>query len=144
MKEMKMTKQEVKEESKSSDGDPLIKSRIRKIQYQMARRRMISEVPKADVVITNPTHFAVALKYDMNNDAAPKVIAKGMDEIAFRIKEVAIKNNIPLHEDKVLARALYKLCDVGDRIPPDLFKAVAKILAYIFKLKSQKKKRQII
>jgi len=144
MKDMKMSKQEVKEESKSTEGDPLIKSRIRKIQYQMARRRMINEVPKADVVITNPTHFAVALKYDINNDPAPKVVAKGMDEVAFRIKEIAIKNNIPLHEDKILARALYKLCDVGDRIPQDLFKAVAKILAYIYKIKSQKKKKQII
>jgi len=144
MKDMKMTKQEVKEETKSSEGDPLIKSRIRKIQYQMARRRMISEVPKADVVITNPTHFAVALKYDMNNDPAPKVIAKGMDEVAFRIKEIAIKHNIPVHEDKILARALYKLCDVGDRIPQDLFKAVAKILAYIYKIKTQKKKKQIV
>ena len=144
MKEMKMTKHEVKEESKSSDGDPLIKSRIRKIQYQMARARMISAVPKADVVITNPTHFAIALKYDLNNDSAPKVIAKGMDEVAFRIKEIALKNNIPLHEDKVLARALYKLCDVGDNIPQDLFKAVAKILAYVYKIKTHKKKKQII
>jgi flagellar biosynthetic protein FlhB len=144
MKDMKMTKQEVKEESKSSEGDPLIKSRIRKLQYQMARRRMISEVPKADVIITNPTHFAVAIKYDMQNDSAPKVVAKGVDELAFRIKSVALKNNIPVHEDKLLARALYKLCDVGDRIPQDLFKAVAKILAYIYKMKTQNKKKHII
>jgi flagellar biosynthetic protein FlhB len=144
MKDMKMTKREVKDESKSTEGDPLIKSRIRKIQYAIARNRMMKDVPKADVIITNPTHVAVALKYDMQKDAAPKVVAKGMDLVAFRIKELAKKNNVPIHEDRVLARALYNLCDIGDRIPPDLFKAVAKILAYIFQLKRQKQKKQIV
>ena len=143
-KEMMMTKQEVKEENKQSEGDPLVKSRIRRIQYMMAKNRMMQDIPKADVVITNPTHYAVALKYDMVNDSAPKVLAKGADDIAKRIKEVAVKNNIPLHEDVELARALYKYCEVGEFIPAKLFKAVAQILAYVYKLKTGKKRKQIV
>lgn len=143
-KEMMMTKQELKEENKQSEGDPLVKSRIRKIQYMMAKNRMMHDVPKADVVITNPTHFAVAVKYNMMKDRAPRVLAKGADEIAMKIKEIAIKNHIPLHEDVELARALYKYCNIGDQIPEKLFKAVAQILAYIFKLKNQKKKKSIV
>lgn len=140
-KDMMMTKQEVKEENKESEGSPETKSRIRKIQYSLARTRMMAEVPKADVVITNPTHYAIALKYNMQKDTAPKVLAKGVDETAQKIKAIAVKNNIPLHEDRELARALYKLCDPGDFIPEDLFKAVAKILAFVFNLKNEKKKR---
>ncbi len=139
-KEMMMTKQEVKEENKQSEGDPLIKSRIKRMQYQAAKNRMMGDVPKADVVITNPTHYAIAIKYDMDKDSAPRVLAKGVDSLAQRIKEVAVKNNVPLHEDRQLARALYKLCDVGDQIPQTLFKAVAQILAYIFQLKNYRKK----
>lgn len=142
--EMMMTKQEVKEEMKQSEGDPQIKGKIKSMQIKAARARMMKDIPKADVVITNPTHFAVALKYDMNSDAAPKVLAKGMDELAQRIKKVAVENGVPLHEDIELARALYKVCEVGDQIPANLFKAVAQILAYIYKLKNDKKKRSIV
>ncbi|MFA6026731.1 MAG: flagellar biosynthesis protein FlhB [Ignavibacteriaceae bacterium] len=139
-KDMMMTKHEVKEENKQSEGDPLIKSRIKRMQLQAARSRMMGDVPKADVIITNPTHYAIAIKYDLDKDSAPKVVAKGVDSLAQKIKEVAVKNNIPLHEDRELARALYKLCDIGDQIPQSLFKAVAQILAYIFQLKNYRKK----
>ena len=142
-KEMKMTKQEVKEESKQTEGDPLIKSKIKSIQYETARRRMMKDIPTADVVVTNPTHFAVAIKYEPEKHHAPKVVAKGMDQLAQRIKQIATENNVPLHEDVQLARALYKLCEVGDFIPEQLFQAVAKILAYIFNLKKTAKKRII-
>ncbi len=143
-KDMMMTKQEVKEEHKQTEGDPYIKSRIRKIQIQMAHSRMMKDVPTADVIITNPTHYAIALKYEMNKDSAPKVVAKGVDEIAVRIKEIALKNNIPQHEDRELARQLYKLCDVGDKIPAVFFQAVAQILAYVYQLKNNKAKTSII
>jgi flagellar biosynthetic protein FlhB len=139
-KQMMMTKTEVKEEYKQLEGDPQIKSRIRKQMLLSARSRMMKDIPTADVVITNPTHVAVALKYDMQKDAAPKVVAKGLDDLAQRIKKIAADNNVPLHEDVELARALYKACDVGDFIPAKLFKAVAQILAYLFQLKKTKKK----
>jgi flagellar biosynthetic protein FlhB len=139
-KDNMMTKQEVKEETKQTEGDPHIKSKIKGIQFSIARQRMMQEVPTADVVITNPTHFAIALKYDPLVNAAPTVIAKGVDEVAQRIKKIATENNIPLHEDRELARTLYKVCNIGDSIPEHLFKAVAKILAYIFQLKKSKKK----
>ncbi|MGE5441285.1 MAG: flagellar biosynthesis protein FlhB [Bacteroidota bacterium] len=142
--DMMMTKQEVKEEMRESDGNPEIKGKIRSIQMKQARARMMKELPKADVVITNPTHFAVALKYDLGKDSAPKVIAKGMDELAQKIKKVATENGVPLHEDIQLARALYKNCEIGDEIPAELFKAVAQILAYIFKVKNEKKKKSIV
>lgn len=138
-KDMMMTKQEVKEEMKQLEGDPTIKGRIRKMQMQAAQQRMMANLPTADVVITNPTHYAVALKYDMTKDSAPEVIAKGVDLLAQRIKKVAAEHNIPLHEDRELARALYKMCDVGDKIPPSLFKAVAQVLAYVYNLKKNKK-----
>lgn len=143
-KEMMMSKQEVKEEYKQSEGDPIIKSRIRRQMISMARKRMIKDVPTADVVVTNPTHFAVAIKYELDKDNAPKVVAKGMDELAQRIKKIATENNVPLYEDKELARALYKSVDVGEEIPTKLFKAVAQILAYIFQMKKLKKKRSIV
>lgn len=142
--EMMMTKQEVKEEYRQTEGDPFIKSKIKSVQMSMARRRMFKELPKADVVITNPTHFAVALKYEIGKEAAPKVIAKGMDELAQKIKKVAAEHNIPLHEDRELARALYKMCDIGEEIPAGLFKAVAQVLAYIFQLRDKKKKKSIV
>jgi flagellar biosynthesis protein FlhB len=143
-KEMMMTKEEVKEEYKQQEGDPIIKSRIRKQMLSMARKRMMKDVPKADVIITNPTHFAIALKYEMEKDSAPRVLAKGMDELAQRIKKIATENNVPLYEDKELARALYKTTEVGDLIPTKLFKAVAQILAYIYQMKKLKKKRSIV
>ncbi len=142
--EMMMTKQEVKEENKQSEGDPQLKARIKKAQFAASKNRMMQDVPKADVVITNPTHFAIALKYDMNKDAAPMILAKGMDAVAQKIKAVAAENNIPMHEDRELARALYKSCNVGDQIPAALFKAVAQILAYVFQLKNSKKKKSIV
>jgi len=141
---MMMTVQEVKEEFKQTEGDPMIKSRIKSQQFAMARRRMMSEVPKADVVVTNPTHFAVALKYEPGSGKAPKVIAKGVDLVAQKIKQVAVANNVPLHEDVQLARALYKVCDIGDEIPENLYQAVAQILAYIYKMKRGNKKKSIV
>ncbi|MHB8578617.1 MAG: flagellar biosynthesis protein FlhB [Ignavibacteriaceae bacterium] len=143
-KDMMMTKQEIKEENKQTEGDPQVKSRIRKVQYQAAKNRMMQKVPKADVVITNPTHYAIALKYDMSNNVAPKVLAKGVDELAQRIKYIALENNVPLHEDRELARALYRICDVGDEIPSTLFKAVAQVLAYVYQLKNKKKRKSIV
>ena len=139
-----MTKHEVKEESKQAEGDPLIKSRIKEAQRKISRSRMMQEVAKADVVITNPTHYAIALKYDLQKDAAPRVLAKGVDELAKKIKEIAIENNIPLHENRELARALYKFCDVGDQIPENLFRAVAQILAYVYQLKNNVKRKLIV
>lgn len=131
-RDLKMTKQEIKEEMKQSEGDPLTKSRIRSIQREIAARRMMQEVPKADVIITNPTHIAVALKYDMDADAAPKICAKGAQLIAERIKTIAREHNIPIVEDKPLAQLLYKL-ELGTEISVALYKAVAEILARILR-----------
>lgn len=144
MKDLKMTKQEVKEENKQLEGDPQIKSQIRGKQISMARKRMLQDVPTADVVITNPTHFAVALKYEVGATSAPKVVAKGKDLLAQKIKKIASENDVPMHEDVQLARALYKACEVGQEIPESLFKTVAQILAYIFKLKEEKKRNSIL
>lgn len=141
--DMMMTKQEVKEETKQTEGDPAIKSRIKRMQFQSAKNRMMQNVPKADVIITNPTHYAIALKYDVGVNAAPKVLAKGVDELAQRIKAIGKENDVPLHENRELARALYKACDIGDEIPASLFKAVAQILAYIYQLKSNPIKKII-
>ena len=130
---LKMTKEEVKQEYKEIEGDPLIKSRIKSMQRELARKRMMQEVPKATVVITNPTHLAVALQYKKDGMAAPVLTAKGAGFIAAKIKEIARKHRIPIVEDKPLARALYKL-RLDSFIPPELYRAVAKILAYIYKL----------
>ncbi len=138
-KQMKMTKQEVKDEFKTMEGDPQIKGRIKNIQRQIAYKRMMSDVPTANVVVTNPTHYAVALKYETGKNSAPKVVAKGADLIALKIKEIAKLHNVPIVEDKPLARALYAAADVGDDIPEKLFQAVAQILAYIYRLKQTKK-----
>jgi flagellar biosynthetic protein FlhB len=134
-KNLRMTKQEVKDEYKMSEGDPQIKGRIKTIQRQIAYKRMMTDVPKADVVVTNPTHFAVALKYDTKKMSAPTVVAKGADLIALKIKEIAKTHGVPIVEDKPLAQALFKSVSIGDQIPEKLFQAVAQILAYIFKLK---------
>ena len=135
--DLMMTKQEVKEEFKQSEGDPLIKAKIRQIQRQMAQRRMMQEVPKADVVITNPTHVAVALKYDQLKMASPVVLAKGYDEVAQRIKKIAAENNIPMVENIALARALAKEVAVGKPVPPKWFQGVAEVLSYVYKLRKR-------
>jgi len=132
--ELKMSKQEVKEEYKEIEGDPQIKARIRAQQYEMARRRMLADVPQADVVITNPTHLAVALKYEPGA-AAPRVLAKGADNVAAKIREVARENRVPVIENKPVARALYAEVEVGNLVPERLFQAVAEILAYVYRLK---------
>jgi len=137
-RDIRMTKQEVKEETKTTEGDPFVKGRIRTVQRQIAYKRMMHDVPKADVVVTNPTHVAVALKYEAGKMDAPRVVAKGAELIAQRIKDIARKYNIPIVEDKVLARALYKSVDIGDAIPEKLFQAVAQLLAYIFRMKNSK------
>ncbi|MCD6266354.1 MAG: flagellar biosynthesis protein FlhB [Deltaproteobacteria bacterium] len=134
-KRLKMSKKEVKDEFKRTEGDPLIKSRIRSIQMQMARKRMMQDVPKADVVITNPTSLALALKYDSSVMGAPKLLAKGAGEIAKRIRELAEKHDIPVVENKDLAQSIYSLVEIGQEIPPALYEAVAEVLAYIYKLK---------
>lgn len=134
-KSLRMSKQEIKDEYKKMEGDPLIKGKIREKQRRMAMQRMMQEVPKADVVITNPTHFAVALKYDAKRMEAPQVVAKGADYVALKIKEVAKQNGIVTMENKPLARALYAQVDIGETIPAELFQAVAEVLAYVYKLK---------
>jgi flagellar biosynthetic protein FlhB len=131
---IKMSKQEVKDEYKETEGDPLIKSRIRSLQREMARRRMMAEVPSSDVVITNPTHFAVALRYDPERHDAPVVVAKGTERIAARIVELAKEHRIPLYQAPPIARTLYREAELGDPIPADLFQAVAEILAHVFRL----------
>lgn len=134
---LKMTKQEQKEEFKESEGDPHVKGRIRALQQQMARKRMMAEVPKADAVITNPTHYAVAIRYDQATMAAPVVVAKGADHVAMRIREIARENQIPLIENPPVARLLHKV-DLGSPIPEEMFRAVAEILAHIYSLKGKK------
>jgi len=135
-KKMMMTKQEVKEEHKSREGDPLIKARIRKIQREQANKRMMEAVPKAEVVITNPTHIAVALAYD-NEMPSPKIVAIGADLVAEKIKKIAAEHNIPLVENKPLARTIFKTLKVGQFIPRELFNAVAEVLAYVYRLKKK-------
>lgn len=133
-KRMMMTKQELKEEIKTREGNPQVKARIRKIQRDLAQKRMMEAIPKADVIITNPTHIAIALKYDANLPA-PQIIAKGADLIAEKIKEIARQNNIPIVENKPLARTIFKTLKIGQVIPRELFHAVAEVLAYVYKLK---------
>jgi len=134
-KNLRMTRQEVREEVKQQEGDPMIRSRVRNLQREMSQQRMMDDVMTADVVVTNPTHVAVALKYDMENMPAPLVVAKGQRLVAQRIKEIARDAGIPLVENKPLARALFKVVQIGDEIPEDLFKAVAQVLAFVFQLK---------
>ncbi len=134
-KSIRMTKQEIKEEMKNTEGNPQIKARIRQMQRDAAFRRMMSDVPKADVVVTNPTHIAVALRYDIEKMDAPRVVAKGQRLIAERIKEIAMENDVPVIESRPLAQALYKACDVGMQIPASLFRAVAEVLAYVYRTK---------
>lgn len=133
---LKMSKQEVKEEMKDTDGNPVIKSRIRQVQREMARQRMMSEIPDADVVVTNPTHIAVALKYNVDTMDAPLVVAKGQRLIAQQIKSIAREHGVPVVENKPLARSLFTLVDVGGLVPSTLYKAVAEVLAHIYRLKN--------
>jgi flagellar biosynthetic protein FlhB len=131
---LKMTTEELKREARESEGDPYLKARIRSQQREMARSRMMSEVPKADVVVTNPTHFAVALKYESGSMGAPVVVAKGMNLIAQRIRDLADENQVPILEAPPLARALHRHADVGDQIPAQLYTAVAEVMAYVYQL----------
>lgn len=136
-KQMRMTKQEIKEEHKSREGDPMIKARIRRIQREMSSKRMMKDVPKADVIVTNPTHIACALIYDPNTMAAPKLVAKGSGLIAEKIKEIARENGVPILENKPLARAIFKTLKIGQTIPRELFTAVAQVLSYVYRLKKK-------
>jgi flagellar biosynthetic protein FlhB len=135
---LKMSKQEIKDEYKNMEGDPHIKQKIRQIQMEMSRKRMISDVPTADVVITNPTHYSVALRYDKEKDQIPRVIAKGIDNMALQIRKIAKEHNIEIVENPPLARGLYKAVEVEEHIPDEFFKAVAEILAYVYKQRNQK------
>ncbi len=138
-KKMRMSKQEIKDEYKQSEGDPQVKGRLRQLRMERARKRMMQAVPQADVVITNPTHYSIALKYNPDESPAPIVIAKGIDELALRIREVAKEHDIILYENKPLARALYDVVEIDDMIPTEHFKAVAEIISYVFKLKGRLK-----
>jgi len=136
LEDQKMTKKEVKDETKQTEGDPMVKSRIRQLQHEAARKRMMADVPKADVVVTNPTRLAVALKYDGKTMDAPKVLAKGAGPVAKNIRRIARENDIPLVEDKQLARNLYSHVDIGGEVPIEYYQAVAELLAYVYKLKN--------
>jgi flagellar biosynthetic protein FlhB len=138
-KQLRMTRQEIREEMKESDGSPEIKGRIRSMQREIARRRMMQDVPKADVVIVNPTHFAVALRYDEKRMRAPVVVAKGADVIAARIREIATDSLVPIFEAPPLARALFKSVEIGAEIPASLYVAVAQVLTYIYQLKTARR-----
>jgi flagellar biosynthetic protein FlhB len=133
-KQLKMTKQEVRDESKETDGRPEVKARIRQLQREASQRRMLEDVPQADVVITNPTHYSVALKYDPDGAAAPIVVAKGADLIALKIRTIALEHEVPVYEEPPLARAIFGSTDIGDEIPTPLFLAVARVLAYVFQV----------
>jgi flagellar biosynthetic protein FlhB len=135
-RQLKMTKQEVKDERKQTDGNPEVRSRIRSLQREMAFRRMMQEVPQADVIVTNPTHYAIALSYDQERMRAPKVVAKGADLVAQNIRRVAMEAGVPVVEAPVLARAIYHSTELGAMIPAGLYLAVAKLLAYVFQLKA--------
>jgi len=135
--DMKMTKQEIKDEYKQSEGDPQVKGRIRQKMREASRRRMMQELPTADVVITNPTHFAVAIRYDRERTEAPEVIAKGADYLAQTIKEAAKEHDIVIVENKPLARMLYYNVEIGDQIPPELYQMVADVLVYVYRVKNK-------
>jgi len=137
MKKLKMSKHDIKEEFKQMEGDPHVKARLRELRAEKARQRMMASVPDADVVITNPTHFANALKYDPDNMNAPVMVAKGTDKVAERIKDLAKEHNIPIVENPPLARALYDTMEIDDMIPEEHYKAVAEVISYIFRLKNK-------
>ena len=135
--DIKMTKQEVKDEYKNAEGDPQIKGKIRQKMREASQRRMMQDVPKADVVITNPTHYAVAIRYDANEGSAPKVLAKGADFVAQKIKEIARENNVEIVENKPLARMLYANVEIGQEVPPELYQSVAEVLALVYKMQGR-------
>jgi len=137
LKDMRMTKQEVKDEYKNTEGDPAIKGKIRQKMREVSRQRMMQAIPEADVVITNPTHFAVAVKYDKETSSAPVVIAKGADYVAAKIKEIARDNKVEIVENKPLARMLYFNVEIGDEIPQEMYQMVAEVLAYVYRLKNK-------
>ena len=136
-KQMRMSMQEVKDEHKQAEGDPQVKAKIRALRQQRARERMMSNVPEADVVITNPTHYAVALQYKMEEMSAPKLVAKGIDSLAFRIREVAEENDIPIVENPPLARALHATVELDEEVPPEHFVAVAEVIGYVMRMKGK-------
>jgi flagellar biosynthetic protein FlhB len=136
-KSLKMSKQEIKDEMKNAEGNPEIKAKIRQIQMKMASQRMMKEVPKADVVVTNPTHYAVAIRYNSTEDNAPKVVAKGVDHLAQRIKEIARENDVMIVENRPLARQLYAEVEIEEYIPEKLYKAVIEILVMVYKAKGK-------
>jgi flagellar biosynthetic protein FlhB len=133
-KSLRMSKQDLRDETKETEGNPQMKSRIRRIQRDLARRNMMKDISKATAVIVNPTHYAVAIRYDMEGMAAPLVLAKGRNYLARRIREIAMEHQVPIIENEPLAQALYKSAEVGQEIPAHLYRAVAEVLAYIFKL----------
>jgi flagellar biosynthetic protein FlhB len=137
IKGLRMSRQEIKDEMRESEGDPMIKGRLRQLRMERARKRMMAEVPKADVVVTNPTHYAVALKYDAQM-ASPKVVAKGVDKVAQKIREIAAENDVPVVENPPLARGLYAAIDIDQEITPEFYKAVAEVIGYIYRLKRKK------
>ena len=136
-KNLKMSKQEIKEEYKQVEGNPQVKSKIKEKQRQLSLRRMMAEIPKADVIITNPTHYAIAIRYDSEISDAPIVIAKGKDLIAHRIKDAAKQSNVPVVENKPLAQALYKTTEIGQQVPVEMYQAVAELLAFVYSLKNK-------
>ena len=135
--DMKMSKQQVKEEFKESDGDPEVKRRRMQIARQMAMHRLSTTVPKADVIVTNPEHLSIAIQYDAQTMAAPRIVAMGADQAAFRIRQIALKHSIPIMERKPLARALFAACKVGQEVPTEHYKAIAEVLAYVYRLKNR-------
>ncbi|MCK8538048.1 flagellar biosynthesis protein FlhB [Yersinia ruckeri] len=144
IKKLRMTKQEIRDEFKDQEGDPHVKGRIRQQQRAMARRRMMADVPQADVIVTNPTHYAVALQYNENKMSAPKVLAKGAGEVALRIRELGAEHRIPMLEAPPLARALYRHSEIGQHIPATLYAAVAEVLAWVYQLKRWKREGGLI
>lgn len=142
-RQMRMTREEIKKEMKESEGSPELKGKIRRLQQEMARGRMMNDVPTADVIITNPTHFSVALRYDDKRNGAPVVVAKGVDLVAARIREIATEHNVPIFEAPPLARVLYRSVDIGHEIPASLYTAVAQVLTYIFQLRAFNKGQSI-
>jgi flagellar biosynthetic protein FlhB len=144
MKKMRMTKREQKEETKEREGNPEVKQKIKSMQKELARKRMMSEIQSADAIVANPTHFSVAIKYDKDRMVAPKVVAKGIDFLALKIRDIAKDSQVPIIENVKLARNLYYNVEVGEEVPRSFYKAVAEILAYVYKLKKKKQALEMV